>query len=72
MFTIKYTDRDGFERLTQGADIRVIRDGKQARGVSWLDCRAGEVCQINFPTTAYVMNEAGATVAKYVVVAGPK
>lgn len=72
MFTIKYTDQDGYERLAEGTDIRVVMDGRHARAVGWLDCRAGEVCQINFPTTAYVMNESGATVAKYVVLAATK
>lgn len=70
MFTIKYTDKDGFERLAQGRDIRVVKDGKQAMSVSWLDCVASEGCSINFPTTAYVMNETGATVGKYVVIGG--
>ena len=67
MFTIKYTDQDGFERLTTGQDIRVVRDGRQAKAISWIDAVAGEGCQITFPTTAYVMNDAGATVGKYVV-----
>lgn len=68
MFTIKYTDQDGLERLAQGRDIRVVKDSKQAKSIGWLDCVAGEGCQINFPTTAYVMNESGATVAKYVLI----
>jgi hypothetical protein len=70
MFTIKYTDQDGYERLTQGEDIRVTRDGRHAKTVSWLGCGTGH--QINFATTAYVMNESGATVAKYVVLSDPK
>lgn len=70
MFTIKYTDQDGVERLAQGRDIRVVKDGRQAKSIGWLDCVAGEGCKISFPTTAYVMNESGATVAKYVVTGG--
>lgn len=68
MFTIKYTDQDGMERLAQGRDVRAVKDGRHVKSLGWLDCVAGEGCQINFPTTAYVMNESGATVAKYVVV----
>lgn len=67
MFTIKYTDQDGMERLAQGRDVRAVKDGRHVKSLGWLDCVAGEGCQINFPTTAYVMNESGATVAKYVV-----
>jgi len=67
MFTIKYTDQDGFERLSAGYDIRVVRDGKQAKSLAWIDCVDGDGCKISFPTTAYVMNESGATVGKYVV-----
>lgn|GEM_PF-3774511 len=69
MFTIKYTDQDGLERITQGKDIRAAISGKQALAVGWVGECPGE---ISFPTTVYVMNEAGATVAKYVVVADPK
>ena len=68
MFTIKYTDQDGMERLAQGRDVRAVKDGRHVKSLGWLDCVAGEGCQINFPTTAYVMNESGATVAKYVVI----
>ena len=67
MFTIKYTDQDGVERLTGGRDIRAVMDGKQARHVGWLS-ESGFGCGIAYPTTAYVMNESGATVAKYVVI----
>jgi len=65
MFTIKYTDRDGLERLTTGSDIRVKRDGRQARSVGWTEGYGGGLT-VSFPTTVYVMNEAGATVGKYV------
>lgn len=72
MFTIKYTDRDGLERLAQGTDIRVRMDGKQAKLFGWA-CPGGDCgCTIDYPTTVYVMNESGATVGKYVVVANPK
>jgi hypothetical protein len=69
MFTIKYTDQDGVERLTAGYDIAAKMDGKQARALGWLS-DTGEGCCISYPTTAYVMNESGATVAKYVVIGG--
>lgn len=67
MFTIKYTDQDKFERLSAAADIRAEMDGRWAKAVSWLDCVSGYGCQVNFPTTVYVMNETGATVGKYVI-----
>lgn len=70
MFTIKYTDQDGVERLTAGYDISAEMDGKQARALGWLSGN-GDGCSIAHPTTAYVMNESGATVAKYVVI-GPE
>lgn len=66
MFTIKYTDQDRRERLTTGYDIAAKMDGRQARAIGWLS-EAGDGCGIAYPTTAYVMNERGATVAKYVV-----
>lgn len=67
MFTIKYTDADGFERLTEGYDLRSRASGKQHEWVSWLDAVAGQGCRVAFPTTVYVMNDAGSTVGKYVV-----
>ena len=49
MFTIKYTDQDGFERLSAGYDIRVVRNGKQVKSLAWIDCVAGDASS---PATA--------------------
>lgn len=68
MFTIKYTDQDGMERLASGTDFRANMSGRQAETVSWLDSVSGQGCAINFPTTVYVMSESGATVGKYVTI----
>lgn len=67
MFTIKYSDQDGLERLTTGYDITAKMDGRHARCIGWISER-GDGCGLSHPTTAYVMNESGATVAKYVVI----
>ncbi len=66
MFTIKYTDQDGFERLTRGQDVRAKMDGRHAQSVGWRD-ESGAGCSISHGTTVYVMNDSGATVGKYVV-----
>jgi hypothetical protein len=68
MFTIKYIDEDGLERLAMGTDVRADRDGKQVKSIGWLDHDSGSAGLIQFPTTVYVMNESGATVGKYVVI----
>lgn len=68
MLTIKYTDRDSLERITEGYDIRTHLDGRHAVSVGWFDIHAGKGAIVDYPTTVYVMNEAGATVAKYVVI----
>lgn len=67
MLTIKYTDADGYERISEAYDIRTKMDGRQAASLSWRDGR--DVAHtLMHPTTAYVMNDAGATIGKYVVV----
>lgn len=71
MFTIRFTDQDGFDRLTQGEDVRAEMDGKQARAVGWYDPERGMGALVDWPTTLYVM-DAGATVAKYVVLGPPE
>ena len=69
MLTIKYTDVDGYERISEAYDIRAKHDGRQAIHLGWRDGR--DVAHVlKHPTTAYVMNDAGATIGKYVVCGG--
>lgn len=68
MLTIKYTDQDGYERITQGYDVRAAMDGKFATSVGWFDIHAQKGCAISHATTVYVMSDAGSTVAKYIVI----
>lgn len=67
MFTFKFKDQDGIEHLQSGEDVRVVMDGKFARLVGWHG-GDGKSRKVDFPTTVYVMNDGGATVAKYVVI----
>lgn len=66
MLTIKWTDRDGYERIVEGEDVSAKMDGKQATMVCFRGAK-GYPHLIDFPTTVYVMSAAGATVGKYVV-----
>lgn len=66
MLTIKWTDRDGYDRIVEGEDVRAKMDGKQATMVCFRGAK-GSPHLIEFPTTVYVMSAAGATVGKYVV-----
>lgn len=67
MLTIKYRDADGYERVSEAYDLRANMDGRHAKSVGWIDER--DVAHtLMHPTTAYVMNDAGATIGKYVVV----
>lgn len=87
MFTLKFTDQDGYERLSSGYDIRHHRaehgqpktcldlDGRERPCVdtlTWIDADTGRACCLFWPTTVYVMNESGATVGKYVMCAPSK
>lgn len=71
MFTIKYIDRDGVGRFSMGRDIRIVGSGNRVQTFGWVDCDSGEPNAIDFASTAYVMNDAGATVGKYVVLGRP-
>lgn len=69
MLTIKYTDADGYERISEAYDIRSKHDGRQVTHLGWRDGRDA-AHTLKHPTTAYVMNDAGATIGKYVVRGG--
>lgn len=68
MFTLKYTDQDGNQRLTSGYDIVASKEVTSGifTGLSWLGPNH-DSCSIAYATTVYVLNDAGNVVAKYVI-----
>jgi hypothetical protein len=69
MLTIKWTDTDGIQHISEACDVQASMDGKWAKAVSWID-GWGHACTLDQETTIYVMNDGGSTVAKYVILGG--
>ena len=64
MFTIKFRDMGGLERLKLVENVYVRGLGGDYEGFGW-DIGDFEGGYIDWPCTVYVMNEKGATVGKY-------
>jgi len=70
MLTMKYIDADGYERVSEAYDVRAKMDGRYTKSVGWRDER-DTAHTLTGATTAYLMNDGGATIAKYVLQEAP-
>lgn len=68
MLTIKWHDQDGTEYIDEAVDVRARKNQHgTVTALSWKEPNHDAGMTLAFDTTAYVMNDTGATIAKYVV-----
>lgn len=69
MLTIKWRNENGVEFVDEAFDVRASLhdDGRFCKAVTWRTPGKDGFTKLAMGTTAYVMNDTGATIAKYVI-----